>query len=171
MPYTEGFKARMIERMAGAERISATTLAQEVGVPQPTLSRWLRERPLRRVNAMKNEKKRAGAKKWTAEQKLRVVLEATGLPDEELGAYLRREGLHEGQLKEWIEAATMALSAKPKSRGKNTSPEAKRVRELEKDLLRKDKALAEVTALLVLKKKLEAIWGDEDESTDTRSGT
>ena len=50
------------------------------------------------------------------------------------------------------------------------SPEAKRIRELEKELLRKDKALAEAAALIVLKKKAQAIWGDEDDDTNPRSG-
>jgi hypothetical protein len=50
------------------------------------------------------------------------------------------------------------------------SPEARRVRELEKELRRKEKALAETAALLVLKKKLDAMWGDEDDDTEPRSG-
>jgi hypothetical protein len=49
-------------------------------------------------------------------------------------------------------------------------PEVKRIRELEKELLRKDKALAETAALLVLKKKAQAIWGDEDDDTTSKSG-
>jgi len=170
MPYTEGFKARMIERMAGAEGISASALSKDVGVAQPTLSRWLRDGTMLRFERMKDKNTRP-TKKWSAEQKLRIVLEATRLPDEELGALLRREGLHEAQLKEWIEAATAALASKPKGQGKKASPEARRIRELEKDLRRKEKALAELAALLALKKKLEAIWGDEDDDTSTRRGT
>ena len=170
MPYTEGFKARMIERMAGPEGISATALSKEVGVAQPTLSRWLRLRPTRRVAAMKDRRQDPKDKKRTPEQKLRLVLEASRLSGQELGAFLRREGLHEAELKEWTAAATQALSSKPKSKAKS-SREAKRIRELEKDLRRKEKALAEVTALLALKKKLEAIWGDGDDDTPTRSGT
>jgi transposase len=173
MLYSEGFKARMVRRMAGAERISATALAKEVGVGQPTLSRWLRE--ARSVGAMKDVQGEGAGKpergrKWTTEEKLKVVLETSGLGDEELGAYLRREGLHESQLEEWRAAVSAALKpAKAKSR--KSSPEAKRIRELEKDLRRKEKALAEVTALLALKKKVRELWGDEDDDTDTRSGT
>jgi len=104
--------------------------------------------------------------------KLRLVLEASELAEKDLGAFLRREGVHEAELREWLEAATTALSGSGKRKGKRkTSPEAKRVRELEKDLRRKEKALAEVTALLALKEKLEALLGDEDDDTGTRSGT
>ena len=167
--YTDGFKARMVQRMAGPEAISATALAGEVGVSQGTLSRWLRERQVRSVEPMTNEKRRASR---TPMDKLRLVIEASELKEDELGAFLRREGLHEAELKEWVEAATTALSSSTRRRkGKKGSSEAKRIRELEKDLHRKEKALAEVTALLALKKKLHALLGDEDDDTSTRSGT
>ena len=58
---------------------------------------------------------------------------------------------------------------KYKKRSKRQSPEAKRIRELERELNRKDKALAEVTALLALKKKLESLFGDEDDDTTGRN--
>lgn len=104
--------------------------------------------------------------------KLRLVLEASELAEKDLGSFLRREGVHEAELREWLEAATTALSGSGKRTGKRkTSPEAKRVRELEKDLRRKEKALAEVTALLALKKRLEALLGDEDDDTGMRNGT
>jgi len=78
--------------------------------------------------------------------------------------------LHEVHLEQWrrrvTEAATEALQSK--SSRKKVSAEAKRVRQLERELRRKEKALAETAALLVLKKKAAAIWGsgDEDDSTE-----
>ena len=90
------------------------------------------------------------------------------LSEEELGAFLRREGIHESQLEEWrakaTEAATGALKA-PHAKRSERTPEARRIKELERELLRKDKALAEVAALLALKKKVQEIWGDEDDDT------
>jgi hypothetical protein len=90
------------------------------------------------------------------------------LPEEELGEYLRRKGLHEAQLEQWrrraTEGATEALQSKRLR--KKASVEANRVRALERELRRKEKALAETAALLVLKKKAAAIWGDEDDSTE-----
>lgn len=169
MAYNEGFKARMIERMAGPEGISANALAQETGVSAATLTRWLRER---RLGGMSNQasKKRH---RWTPSEKLRVVREARDLEDDQLGELLRREGLHEPQLREWIaavDAASLAsLSGSKKSRTK-TSPEQKRIHSLEKELNRKEKALAEVAALLALKKKVWEIWGDEDERPGPSSG-
>lgn len=164
----------MVKRMAGTEGISATALARETGIAQPTLSRWLRQASS--VGVMSHEgsqhesgKQSGGQRKWTTEEKLRVVVGASGLSDAELGAFLRREGVHEAQLKEWRAAVAGALGTTSEPR--KNSREAKRIRELEKDLRRKEKALAEVTALLALKKRVHEIWGDEDDSTGTRSET
>jgi len=174
--YSSGFRSRMIQRLTGREAISATALAREVGVSQNTLSRWLRQaRTLGPMGRKKDtlDASQGGPGRWTAEEKLRVVLEASVLTGEELGAFLRREGLHEAQLVEWrkkvMEAATGALKDVKRKRSDRT-PEAQRIRELERELRRKEKALAEVAALLALKKKADALWGDEDDDTDTRNG-
>jgi transposase len=168
--YTEGFKARMIQRMAGPEGISAHALARQVGASQNSLSRWLREAPT--VASM--SKKKPAKRHRTAQEKFQVVLKAASLTDEELGAFLRSEGLHEATLEEWrtkaMEGATGALKASHGKRSENT-PERRKIRELEKDLGRKDKALAEVSALLILKKKYQAFLEEKDGDTPTRKGT
>jgi transposase len=163
--YSEAFKARVVQRLVGPRAMSANALAAEIGVSQVSVSRWLRV--ARSVGAMSvpSEKQK---KVWTGAEKLRVVTEASGLSGSDLGALLRREGLHEAQLLSWRKAAEAALGvpARPRPGG---SPEAKRIRELERELRRKDKALAETAALLVLKKKVQAIWGDGDDTTDPTS--
>jgi len=172
-PYSQSFKENMVRRLTGPDRISAAALAEEVGVAQSSLSRWLRE--ARNLDGMKKSNtdpnKAKSTREWSAGEKLRVVLEARGLSDEDLGAFLRREGLHEAQLKQWLEAVTAALSdrSRPKA-SKREKAAAKRIKQLERELSRKDKALAEVTALLALKKKLNALLGDEGESTPRKSG-
>ena len=159
--FSDAFKQRLVQRLVGPHAVSANALAEEVGVSQESLSRWLRA--ARSVGGMTPSSK----KSWTGAEKLRVVTEARGLTGSALGAFLRREGLHETQLLAWRAAAEVALGApvRPRPGG---SPEAKRILELERELRRKDKALAETAALLVLKKKVQAIWGDADEPTDPR---
>jgi len=98
---------------------------------------------------------------WSAEEKLAAVLEAAALTEEELGAFLRSRGLHDAQLQQWRDQMLIGLEPKAVKRA-----ESKRIHELEKELRRKDKALAETAALLVLKKKAQEIWGDEDDDTD-----
>lgn len=177
MRYSEAFKEKMVQKMAGPNGRSATTLSEEVGIPQPTLSRWLKGAgtvPAVSTKKKKKGKGTAGAAKtgkrpqdWSAEAKLQLVLEAAELSDDDLGELLRRKGVHEAQIEEWRRQAIEALA--PRRRRPKVSPEAKRIRELEKELRRKDKALAETAALLVLKKKADAIWGDVDDDTDPRN--
>lgn len=167
MEYPEAFKAKMVQKLTAPGAPSATALSEEVGVPQPTLSKWVREAG--RVAGM-GKSKRTGRRRpqdWTAEEKLEAVIEAASLSEEELGVFLRRRGLHRTHLRQWRQQLVAGVKA---PRSKKASAEARRIRELERELRRKDKALAETAALLVLKKKVQAIWGDEDDATTPRSG-
>jgi hypothetical protein len=97
---------------------------------------------------------------------------AAALPPGELGASLRRQGVHEAELEQWrsavLEAGRAALESSSSKAGRGT--EGRRIKELERELRRKDKALAETAALLVLKKKAHEIWGDADDDTDEGNG-
>lgn len=156
--YSEAFKAQMVRKLLPPGAVSAHVLAAETGLWQATLSRWLKEAGT--VGVMDKP-----AKKWTAAEKLRVVVEASKLSNNDLGEFLRREGLHEVQLKGWRAAAEAGLVDAPKLNKR--SPDAKRIQQLEWEVRRKDKALAEAAALLILKKKAEAIWGAmDDDMTD-----
>jgi transposase-like protein len=173
--YSQGLRARLIQRMSGPRATSATALSKETGVSQQTLSRWLREASTLQVMGDRDNETRGSQQpqQWTVEEKLRVVIAAAQLSESELGEFLRREGLHTAQLEEWrhlaMEGAQRALAGS-KKRSK-AHPDGKRIRELERDLDRKNRALAEVTALLALQKKIQAIWGDADENTPSKRET
>jgi len=97
-----------------------------------------------------------------------VVLESASLNEAQLAEYCRRKGLYVEQIKAWREACEQANSAAQpvKTRHEREEEKAanKRIKQLERELRRKDAALAETAALLVLRKKAEALWGkDEDE--------
>ena len=108
MTYTEGFKSNMVRKMACPNGISASALAKEVGVPQQSLSRWLRnanivdepgnssitKEPGRTMSPKRPQDK-------SAEEKLKIVMEAETVAEDQLGAFLRRNGIHEAQLREW----------------------------------------------------------------------
>lgn len=184
MEYKERFRAEMVKRLMAPNAPSHTALAQETGVPQPTLSRWVREATTLDGVAAKKSKTHGGTRKGagrragkqparrsrerTAEEKLQIVLEASKLSEAELGGYLREKGVFEVELLEWREMALAGLNREPAVRPA-TPAEVKRARELERELRRKDKALAEAAALIVLKKKVQALWGDEDDDTDPTS--
>jgi transposase len=176
MTYTQGFKSNLVRKMACPNGISASALSREVGIPQQSLSRWLRdanvvdesgnssisEEPWRTMSSKRPQD-------MPAEEKLKIVIEAEKVAEDQLGAFLRRNGIHEAQLREWRAMMLSGLN-KPARPSSKTSGETRRIHELEKELLRKDKALAEAAAILILKKKVQSIWGGEEEPTDKRSG-
>jgi transposase len=158
----------MVQRMVGPSAVSANQLSSEVGISQSSLSKWLRESGSRMGGVKRSpppsDRDARRPEDWPAEERLRFVMEASRLRNEELGAFLRREGIHEATLAEWKASVLEALGPQ-----KRVSADSKRVRELEKQLRRKDKALAETAALLVLQKKVQAIWGDEDDDTGRKN--
>ncbi len=99
---------------------------------------------------------------------MRIINEAAVLSDEELGAFMRREGLHEVDLKQLREMALVGLERKGIKRG--PTPEQKRIKKLEQELRRKDRALAEAAALLVLQKKFQALLAEEGDDIDDKNG-
>lgn len=170
--YSETFKAEMVRRMSPPNAIPAIRLAEEVGVHHSTLSRWRHDAGGGSLQGMKNKETPRRPEDWTPEAKLTAVLEAGALDGEALGSYLRRKGLHHTNLEQW-RAQMMGGLSTPARRSKGTpkkSSEEKKIRSLEKELRRKDAALAEAAALLVLSKKVEALWGDEDTSTARKKG-
>jgi len=180
MYYSETFKAQMVQKLTRPGSPSATELSKEVGVPQGTLSRWVRQAryapetwagTLSTPNEPRRTMPARRPQDWTAEEKYAVMMEAASLADEELGAWLREKGLHEANLKQWRQEMIEGL-AEPKKASSSSKPsaETRRIRELERELARKEKALAEAAALLILKKKAQALWGDEDDTTAPKKG-
>jgi transposase len=175
MEYAANMKARMVRRLLGPDAVTATSLAAETGISQATLSRW-RAASIKGVSpskpAVPTPPETTAAPKrpqdWTALERAQAVLAASQLDDQQLGEFLRRQGLHREQLDEWRRALEEAL-AQPRAT-RRAAGDTKRIKELERELARKDKALAETAALLVLKKKMALLWGDEDDDTDPRSG-
>ena len=105
-------------------------------------------------------KKRPG-KTWAVDEKIRVLAEASKVVGQQLAELLDREGLVLPELEQW----RLALGEDVKGSVIGRI----RIRELERELARKDQALAEAAALLILKKKVEPLWADEDVDTADRS--
>lgn len=153
--YSVAFKQKMVQRLTGKNAVSAWKLSQETGVRQQNLSRWLSEaRSLPRVASDK-----PSVREWTVERKARILAEASALDGEQLAAYLEREGVKLADFERWRMALEEGSQASIST--------ARRIRNLERELARKDKALAEAAALLILKKKLESLYSEaEDDDTD-----
>ena len=167
--YSRAFKAKFVQKMLASPSRTLRTLAHEAGIPESTLCGWRMDATLRAVTTRRPDGETDGATdvrlahEWTAEEKLAIVLESARVPEAEMGAYLRSKGVYEAQLTEWRQQALAGLGGSAER--KAAADERRRVRALEQELKRKDKALAETAALLVLKKKVQEIWGDGDDGT------
>jgi transposase-like protein len=154
--YGQKFKDKAVARLLPPESAVIDAVAQEMGVSVATLERWRSEalsRPARE-------------RAWTAAARMEAVLTTASMDEAARGAWCRKNGVYPQELAAWREAATQALAEPEDERAtpQQTRADKRRIKELERELRRKDKALAETTALLVLSKKLEAIFnkgGDE----------
>lgn len=161
--YSEGFRERAVQMMMPPNAMSVAQVSRETGVSEQTLYNW-RNRIREQGKAVPADPKNPD--NWSGESKLAVVIETAALNEEQLGEYCRRKGLYAEQIQRWHDAAIAgAGSGDQLSAGERRAlqQERKKNRQLEKEVRRKDKALAEAAALLVLRKKAQAIWGESED--------
>lgn len=147
--------------LSGEETIS--DICRETGVNINTLYRW---RDAAQKTGLSATTKYKNADKWSSQDKFTVVLETANLSEIEFSEYCRERGIYPEQVKEWKEACMNAndnAKAKQEKVSKELREERRAKERLEKELTRKEKALAEAAALLVLRKKANAIWGTDEE--------
>lgn len=140
--YGQTFKDRAVARLLPPESAAIDVVAREIGIAAGTLERW------------------------TAAGRLEAVVTTAAMNEAELSAWCRSHGVYPQDLAKWRASATTALAAPEELRAspQATRADRKRIKELERELLRKDRALAETAALLVLSKKVQAIFSrGEDE--------
>jgi transposase len=155
--YSLAFKQKMVERLTGKNAQSPSELGREIGIRQQNLSRWLQEARSLPLVASNTPKSRV----WTVERKARVLADASKLNGEELTSHLEREGIKLADFERW----RIALEED----GGGSAATLKRIRKLERELARKEKALAEAAVLLVLKKTIDSYYKEEDDDTDEPS--
>ena len=160
--YTKEFKELVLRRLEPPLNETVPQISKELGITASTIYQW--------VNKNKNQGSISGknrpSSKWSSEDKFHVVLETYTLTEEELAEYCRRKGLYLGEVKSWREQclkANTTTTKDPKKLEEELIEEKNKTKVLEKDLRKKEKALAETAALLVLRKKAQAIWGDPEE--------
>lgn len=161
--YSTNDKEMIIRRMMPPNPVSVTTLSVETGIPRGTLYNWKTQYQAQ-GHAVPASNKRP--EHWTAQDKLAIVCEAHGFQGAELGEYCRKKGLFPEQLKAWEAAALRGYQQQEqmdKQQVAQTKEDRVTIQKLEAELRRKEAALAETAALLVLSKKSQAIWGDSGE--------
>lgn len=140
-------------------------LTQETGIPKDTLYTW---RSKHRKSHGDIPAPPVPSGELSSEEKFAVVIESASLNEVELSEYCRRKGLYPEQIQAWRKTCLQANApTTPKVDLTQIRAQAKQIKQLEAELRRKDKALAETAAILVLQKKVQAIWGEpEDEKSN-----
>jgi transposase len=156
MLYAEEFKKAMVQKLLQPGGPSVLSLSRETGVSEQSLYNWLA-----RYQNGGSAKPQRSPRQWTNLEKYDALLEAAKLTGEDLGKWLRENGLRSEHIEIWQQEMKTNLNQQKKNTELKDAKQ--RIKELERELRRKDKALAEMSALVVLKKKLEALWGDEED--------
>lgn len=162
MKYSPERKESVLKKMLPPHNRSIRELSREEGISEPTLYQWRTEARRQGVLLPDGDQTPEG---WTSRDKFAAVVETAALNEAELGSYCRQRGLYPEQIQAWRAACEQANDwDRAQQRQLKVSREAdqQRVRVLERELQRKEKALAEAAALLVLGKKAAAIWGEDE---------
>ena len=159
--YSTERKEAIIRKMMPPCNKAISVLSKESGIPYGTLHTWRIKARQGGVAVPGNNKH---AEEWSSEDKFAVVLETSALNEAELAEYCRKKGLYTDQINAW-RSKCMQANEKTLTKERKTEKltDRKRIKKLEKELHRKEKALAETAALLVLRKKANAIWGEDED--------
>jgi transposase-like protein len=149
----------VVARLLPPESSSVEQVSREVGVSAATLERW-------RADALANGSgdRAGGNQRWTAAARLQALIATSAMDEATRSGWCREQGLYPAELKAWQQDAIAGLGEPRAVSAVEARQDRRRLKELERELHRKDRALAETAALLVLSKKLSAVFHkDEDE--------
>jgi len=170
--FTKSFKIQAVEKaLSRGDDTTLSEIAHSLDIGASTLSKWIvkaknQEFDTVSPNEINNMSKDKRPQDWTQEERLNLVISCGSLTDEALSEYCREQGAYPHHVQQWkqdfINGSTQKASAVSRSEVKGLKHENKT---LKKELNRKDKALAETAALLVLQKKVQQIWGNAEEGS------
>lgn len=156
--YSPERKEAALSKMLPPQSRTVSEVASEEDIPYNTLYTWLK-------TAQKHGVKMTTSQTWTAESKLAVIIETGTLTGSELASYCRENGLYPEQIQIWKEESVQPNKIKDKASIKEAQADKREIKSLKKELRRKEKALAETPALLVLRKKFNALYDLDDEES------
>jgi len=154
--YSQAFREQAIQKLLQRGDKTISCIAEELNINVFTLKHWLRQYSPQTMSTNKTTKRPVD---WTPEERFQALMASRGLEDEGLNAFCRAQGLFPHHLEVWHqEFITSTHKSAQASSDKSLRDENK---QLKKDLQRKEKALAEAAALLVLQKKFQAFWEEK----------
>ena len=170
--FTQSFKIQAVEKaLERANGVTVKDIADDLGVGHSTLGKWTLLARKQKLEPMQDNEvprmiKEKRPQDWSTEEKLNMVIACASLDEEKVSELCREQGVFPHHIKQWKQDFVSGQSASPKvsvrSDNKSLRQENKA---LKKELNRKDKALAETAALLVLQKKVNAIWGNDEDNS------
>lgn len=161
--YSDERKEAVLKNMLPPLNMTVAEVARQEGIGLQTLYNW---RDKAKQLGMPVPGKKATSEQWSAETKLAVIVETSSMTEAELGEYCRAKGLYPEQIKHWKESCLAGFQVskeQDKAAAKQSKADKRAIKALEKELRKKNAALAETAALLVLRKKLDAFWEVDSE--------
>lgn len=158
MEYSRSIKIGVLKRVLPPENKSIRGTSRKFGISEQTIRNWIKQKKDGIFDTVQGDK---SLRYLSSKEKYQLLMESARIPEEKLGEFLRERGLHSEHLKLWDQELREMVTKKEDKKDKKLRELIKRNKELEKELTRKEKALAETAALLVLKKKLEILLGED----------
>jgi len=162
--YSSGFKEQALIKVYSRGSRTIQSVADELNMNKFTLKNWIRDQMKENGDVTNVTIPEKRPQDWRAEEQLLALQETHGLSEEEVNAWCRCRGLFPHHLTSWTSAFCHAETA-PLNKAA-TKAELRDLKEengqLKRELVRKEKALAEAAALLILQKKFRALWEGED---------
>lgn len=159
MKYSKAFKISVLKKVLPPEEQSVAEVAKEMGVAANTVYLWLKKAQDGKLEGDGSELSPIAR---SAKEKLKLLLEGKSQEKEQLGSWLREKGLHTEHLSLYEQELSELVSERSDKQKEELRQLKKRNKELERELARKEKALAEVAALLTLKKKWDAFLEERE---------
>ena len=154
MNYPKEYQKQIVQRLLKPDGPSVNELSLETGIGLSTLYKWTQSAKNGQMSGSKKS-----PRQWSLQKKFTILMQAREKPSVEIGKWLREQGLTEEHIRKWEIEISQNLTQKT---SKQSRSDAKKIKSLEKDLRKKSDALAEVSALLILKKKFDAFMSGED---------
>ena len=159
MRYSLGFKESQVRKILPPLSRSIREVAQEGGVSDQTLRNWLSKAK----EGTLGNRETVGSAGRSPREKLNLVIEARAIPENNKGKWLREKGLHTEHITQYEQELRDMIENKNYDEKREKKKLIQENKGLRKELAKKEKALAEMAALYTLKKKAEALWGDEED--------
>ena len=159
--YSKELKQKVLNDMRPPQSLKIPELVIKYNVPKQTLYTW-RMKAVKQGNFIQES---SDSSKWSNEVKLSIIIETATMTQAEKAEYCRSKGIYLEQIEQWKSACLSGFNSKPVQTKEQKATEIqkdKKIKQLEKELHRKEKALAETAALMVLSKKYRPVFLDEE---------